>query len=151
MRPKKERIVSAPPKVLIFKPAGIPIVELEQVQLSIDEFEAIRLADLFGEDQESASKKMGISRPTFTRLIEKARKKVADAIINCKELIIEGGTIHFKNNIFRCVECGEVIKIKIDDDHPDKCPNCGSLMLKNMAEHFGHGRCCRKRFGKNFK
>ena len=84
MRPKKERIVHAPPKVLIFKPAGIPSLNLEKVELSIDEYEAIRLADLFGDEQETAAQKMGISRPTFTRLIESARKKVADAILIVK-------------------------------------------------------------------
>jgi predicted DNA-binding protein (UPF0251 family) len=149
MRPKKERIVNAPPKVLIFKPSGIPAINLEKVGLSIDEFEAIRLADLFGDDQETAAKKMGISRPTFTRLIESARKKVADALINCKELIIEGGNIHFKNNILRCLNCGHIIKISIFEEEPDKCPICGAENLKNMAEHLGHGRCCRKRFGAN--
>ncbi len=147
MRPKKERIVHAPPKVLVFKPAGIPAVNLEKVELTIDEFEAIRLADLFGDDQETAAKKMGISRPTFTRLIETARKKVADSIINCKELVIQGGNIHFKYNIFRCLNCGYTIKIAIADETPKKCSVCGSLNLKNMAEYLGHGRCCRKRFG----
>lgn len=147
MRPKKERIVNAPPKVLIFKPAGIPAINLERVELSIDEYEAIRLADLFGDEQERAAKKMGISRPTFTRLIESARRKVADAIINCKELVIEGGNIHFKNNIFRCLKCGHIIKVEIHRNAPAKCPSCGSINLKNMAEHFGHGKCCRKRFG----
>jgi predicted DNA-binding protein (UPF0251 family) len=147
MRPKKERIVHAPPKVLIFKPAGIPSLNLEKVELSIDEYEAIRLADLFGDEQETAAQKMGISRPTFTRLIESARKKVADAIINCKELIIKGGNIHFKYNIFRCMSCGYTVKLAINNDMPEKCPICGSKDLKNMAEHLGHGRCCRKRFG----
>jgi predicted DNA-binding protein (UPF0251 family) len=147
MRPKKERIVSAPPKVLVFKPAGIPAAALEKVQLTIDEFEAVRLADFYGYDQETSARKMGISRPTFTRLIETARKKIADAIINSKELVIEGGVIHFKNNIFRCKRCGETLKVDIMESTPEACPNCGSSDFKNMAEHLGHGGCCRRRFG----
>ena len=147
MRPKKERIVHAPPKVLRFKPAGIPMQLLETVKLSLDEYEAIRLADLFGEDQESAAKKMGISRPTFTRLIEQARKKVADAVINCKELLIEGGNVHFRYNVFKCTNCGYTIKVSISENVEKKCPICGSSELINMAEHLGHGKCCRKRFG----
>ncbi len=147
MRPKKERIIYAPPKILVFKPAGIQGNRLEKIQMSIDEFEAIRLSDLFGDDHETAAKKMGISRPTFSRLIEKARKKVADALINCKELIIEGGSIHFKNNLFRCNACGLTIKADISEETPDKCPECGNETFKNMAEHLGHGRCCKRRFG----
>ncbi len=91
---------------------------------------------------------MGISRPTFTRLIEQARKKIADAIINCKELIIEGGNIHFRKNLFRCDECGHIVEISINLSEITKCPECGSLKIKNMAQHFGHGRCCMHRFNK---
>ncbi len=150
MRPKKERKIDAPPKFWIFKPAGIPITLLKRIYLTIDEYEAIRLADYEGLDHESAAKKMEISRPTFTRLIESARKKVADAIINGKELIIEGGEIHFKNNILRCVDCGYSVEIPIYKQPIFICPSCGSERIINLAKRFGHGKCCRNRWRGGF-
>lgn len=79
------------PHVTYFKPAGIPVVDLEENILTIDEFEAVRLKDLEGLDQEECAKKMAISQPTFHRLITSARGKIADAIVNGKAIKIEGG------------------------------------------------------------
>jgi predicted DNA-binding protein (UPF0251 family) len=73
---------------------------LEQVTLSLDEVEALRLADLQGLYQEQAAKQMKISRPTFARIIEEARRKTAEALIHGKALRLEGGAVivkgHFK-------------------------------------------------------
>lgn len=93
VRPKRCRFVYAQPNVTYFKPRGIPMIELEEVVISIDEYEAIRLKDLENLDQESAAVKMGISQPTFYRLISSAHKKIADALINGKAMKIEGGHI----------------------------------------------------------
>lgn len=79
------------PHAVYFKPAGIKMRQLNEVVLSIEEFEAIRLKDFENLSQEESAKKMGISQPTFHRLILTARKKAADAIINGKALKIEGG------------------------------------------------------------
>ena len=76
-----------------FKPAGVPGRALEEVVLSLDEAESIRLADLEGLYQEAAAFRMGVSRQTFGRIVEAARRKVADAIINGKLLRIEGGEV----------------------------------------------------------
>ncbi|MCK4689029.1 MAG: DUF134 domain-containing protein, partial [Candidatus Marinimicrobia bacterium] len=62
-----------------FKPQGIRTIDLNETILTVDEFEAIRLKDYEGLDQESAAKKMNISQPTFHRLLLSARKKIADA------------------------------------------------------------------------
>ena len=75
------------------KPAGIPSRDLEEVLLGFDEAEALRLADLEGLYQEAAARRMGVSRPTFSRIVESARRKTADAILNGKALRIEGGEI----------------------------------------------------------
>ncbi len=91
-RPKKCRNVWCTPYITYFKPAGIRVIGLEEVVLTIDEFEAIRLKDLEGLDQEEAAKRMNISQPTFHRLVLSARKKVTDAIVNGKAIKIEGGT-----------------------------------------------------------
>ncbi len=65
------------------------MVHLEQVYLDLDEFEALRLADLEGLYHKEAAARMNVSRPTFSRIISRARQKVADAIINGKALVIE--------------------------------------------------------------
>lgn len=67
--------------------------ELEIVELRIDELEALRLRDLVGVPQEEAAVQMGVSQPTFHRLITKAHQKVADALINGHGLKIEGGNV----------------------------------------------------------
>jgi uncharacterized protein len=87
-RPKKTRCIGCSPNTSYFKPKGIPIFQLEEVLLSLDELEAIRLADYEGLYHEKAAEQMNISRPTFGRILDSARRKVADAIINGKALQI---------------------------------------------------------------
>lgn len=91
VRPKLYRRVRFNPDVTYFKPRGIPLRELEEVILNVDEFEAVRLKDLEGLEQEACAKKMNISQPTFHRLVLSARKKIAEAIVNGKAIKIEGG------------------------------------------------------------
>lgn len=88
-RKKIERKISADYSEVCFKPCGIRRVELERVYLLEDEMEAIRLSDYEGLYQQECAEKMGISRPTFSRLIESARKKIADAFVNTKALNIK--------------------------------------------------------------
>jgi predicted DNA-binding protein (UPF0251 family) len=82
--------------------------ELEEVVISLDEFEAIRLADLDGMYQEAAAEQMGVSRPTFSRIIEAAHQKVADALVHGKRLRIEGGTV--RTGAFRCCKAHDTDK-----------------------------------------
>lgn len=91
VRPRLCRRVRFNPDVTYFKPRGIPMVELEESILHVDEYEAVRLKDLDGLEQEECAKKMKISQPTFHRLVLSARKKIADAIVNGKAIKIEGG------------------------------------------------------------
>lgn len=90
-RPRICRRINYTPYTTYFKPAGIRIMELEESVLAMEEFEAIRLKDLENMEQDDASRKMGISQPTFHRLLISARKKIADAIVNGKAIRIEGG------------------------------------------------------------
>jgi len=85
------------PQANYYKPRGIPLSVLQHINLTFDELEAIRLADLEGMYQEKAAEKMNISRQTFGRIIESAHKKIADALVNGKALSIEGGTIELDN------------------------------------------------------
>lgn len=70
------------------------MVELDEVVMTLDEFEALRLADLDGRYQEDAARQMDVSRPTFSRIVESAHRKMADALVHGKALRIEGGPVH---------------------------------------------------------
>ena len=91
MRPKKTRWVKCAPGERCFKPLCKPLSRLKVVSLTIDEFEAVRLACLEGLKQADAAKKMKISRPTFSRIVKNAHIKIADALVNIKAIRIEGG------------------------------------------------------------
>ena len=88
-RPRKARRVCCKPSVYYFKPRGIPVYELDETLLSHDELESLRLADYLGYSQEQAAGEMQISRATFGRTIESARRKVSDGILNGKAIRIE--------------------------------------------------------------
>jgi uncharacterized protein len=141
-RPRKDRMVMRPPLWTAFKVAGKRSREGIPVAMSLDEFEAIRLADYEGLEHAEAAAVMAISRPTFTRLIESARKKTALLFIEGKEIRIEGGSVHFKGNIYRCLDCGKLTDADFEKEI-ENCPECGSERLTNIAESFGHGRCCK--------
>jgi predicted DNA-binding protein (UPF0251 family) len=87
------------PLITYYKPRGVPLAVLQRIALTVDELEAVRLADLEGMHQEQAAEKMNISRQTFGRIIESAHKKIADALVNGKALSIEGGPIELANGV----------------------------------------------------
>ena len=95
-RPCCLRHIDVNPCAVYFKPAGVPVRMLEEVILTLDELESLRLADFDGLYQEQAAEKMHISRPTFSRVVEQARRKVADALIHGKALRLEGGAVVMK-------------------------------------------------------
>ena len=90
-RPKKCRCIACSPGAVYFKPRGVPLTALGEVSLEPDEFEAINLADRQGLYHEEAAKLMGVSRPTFGRILTTARRKIADAIVHGKALRIMTG------------------------------------------------------------
>ncbi|MBK9472513.1 MAG: DUF134 domain-containing protein [bacterium] len=92
-RPPCCRRIAGKPLVAVFKPAGIPTRDLEQITMTLDEFEALRLADLEGLYQADAAVSMGVSRATFGRILESARRKTADALTHGRALLIEGGPV----------------------------------------------------------
>ena len=91
MRPKKIRWIKCEPGERCFRPQCKPLSKLGGVYLTLDEFEAVRLADLEELKQEEAAKRMKISRPTFSRIISSAHRKIGDALVNIKAIRIEGG------------------------------------------------------------
>jgi predicted DNA-binding protein (UPF0251 family) len=124
-RPFKCRHIGCEPGTTYFKPRGIPLVGLQEVVLTVDEFEAIRLADLEGLYQEEAAKKMKISRQTFGNIINSAHGKIADAIINGKAIKIEGG-VYTKAGMrmFICEDCTHEWELGCGTGRPQECPEC---------------------------
>ncbi|MGB9836997.1 MAG: DUF134 domain-containing protein [Candidatus Saccharicenans sp.] len=94
-RPFCPRRIGWKPGISRFFPEGGQFDSAEIITLKLDELEAIRLADLDGLYQEEAAEKMGVSRPTFARILESARRKVAEALVKGKGLVIEGGAVQF--------------------------------------------------------
>ncbi len=92
-RPCRCRRIRCSPDTNYFKPRGIPLDSLEEVNLALDELEAVRLADFEGLYQEDAAEKMDISRQTFGNIINSAHRKIADVLLNAKALKIEGGKV----------------------------------------------------------
>lgn len=95
MRPKKTRWVRCKPGDRCFRPECRPKGRLEGVQLSLDEFEAVRLADLKGWEQAEIARQMQVHRSTVSRILSSARLKIADALTNLKGIKIEGGCCEF--------------------------------------------------------
>jgi predicted DNA-binding protein (UPF0251 family) len=126
VRPRKDRLVAFNPDVCYFKPRGIPMIRLEEVRLTVDEREAMRLADLLNMSHEAAGQTMGVSRATFGRIIQNARRTVADALINGKAIHVEGG--HFKlvgkERVFVCEGCDHRWSEALGTGRPEKCPQC---------------------------
>ncbi|EHQ51227.1 MULTISPECIES: DUF134 domain-containing protein [Ectothiorhodospira] len=88
-RPRGPRRITCRPDCTYFKPAGIPLRDLEEVVLALEEVEALRLADLEGRYQADAADSMGVSRSTFSRMLDSARKKVSEALLQGKAIRIE--------------------------------------------------------------
>jgi predicted DNA-binding protein (UPF0251 family) len=140
-RPQRCRMVAGPPGCRLFKPAGIPATGREDVVLTEDELEAIRLADLEGLYQELAAERMDVSRATFGRIVASARKKVAEALVEGKALRIEGGAIEMAQmRSFTCYQCQHAWQIPYGTGRPQACPQCGSRNFHRAAEERGQGR-----------
>jgi predicted DNA-binding protein (UPF0251 family) len=124
-RPQKSRHVKTIPGVTYFKPRGIPMSLLEEVTLTIDECEALRLADLDAHSQEEAAAKMKISRATFGRVIEKARKTVVDGLVNGKAIRIEGGNYRTSKIFgYKCKNCKRNCPFQVVGNQAKNCPYC---------------------------
>ena len=125
-RPPIERAVAGVPHVTLFKPAGVPARDLEQLPLAVDELEAIRLVDLEGLSHEQAASVMGVSRQTVGRVLERARAKVAEALVGGKAILIGGGQYRVEPRQLCCSACGAVWAADPDAASPIACPSCSS-------------------------
>ena len=124
-RPKCCRRIGAIPGKTCFQPEGATPSSFEEVLLTLDEYEAIRLADLEGLYQEQAASRMSISRQTFGRIIEAAHRKVADVLVNGKVLKIEGGPVSIKaEEPVRCPRCRRAFSLPCGKRNETSCPHC---------------------------
>jgi predicted DNA-binding protein (UPF0251 family) len=161
-RPLCPRRVGATPPRTYFKPRGVPVSQLEETVLSVDELEALRLADLEGLYQEDAASRMNVSRATFGRIVEAARGKVAQALVQGRALRIEGGVVETTSvRSFACGACGHRWQAPFGTGRPEGCPGCGCGDFQRTdggrrgrtrrrsapAGQDGHGRTRRERGG----
>ena len=149
-RPQKIRRVAYLPEVTFFKPAGVPMRLLEQVALTVEEVEALRLKELEGLEQEQGAEKMNVSRPTFQRVLASARRKIADALLNGKAIRIEGGNYTMAPMRYRCANRHEW-QIPFEQgviQAPDTCPVCNTANVAPLQPvtwgGVGKGRCFRR-------
>ena len=134
-RPVKLRYVAQLPTAGSFRPVGIPVSSLQEVHLSLEEAESIRLKDLEGLEQEECAERMRISRPTFHRILESAHRKVADALNNGKAIQIEGGNFGLPQSRFKCNDDGHEWNVPFETlarRLPLSCPACSSVNIQPM-------------------
>jgi len=141
-KPKKNRFVQQPPAVTYYKPQGIPLFQLEQVVLDVDEFEAIRLVDYEGLHLEDAARKLNVSRATCARIIDSAHHKIGTALTHGHAIRIEGGSFVLGKNGYHCRDCGSRWEIEIGerttaDAAAVACPRCRSDRVQDLGKEVG--------------
>lgn len=119
---------------------------LEEIQLLVEEAEAIRLKDMEKLEQEQCAERMNISRSTFSRLLDSARQKIADALLNGKAIRIEGGNFEMAMRRFRCLQ-GHEWEVPFEtmiSAPPENCPECETPSIMPLfpagIHGGGHGR-----------
>lgn len=149
------RQVSFIPLVTYFKPASVPLAQSQEIRLAVEELEAIRLKDFEKLEQEACAQRMNLSRTTFARVLNSARQKTADALLNGKAIRIEGGNFEMALSHFRCTNGHEwdvPFQIMINAP-PQFCPVCNTpsiMPLRPPGPGWDRGRGGRRRGGRNW-
>jgi predicted DNA-binding protein (UPF0251 family) len=104
-----------------FKPFGLPLCKIESVKLTFEEYESMKLINYEMLSQDQAAEQMNVSRPTFTRIYNKALKTITKAFVEGKAIEIEGGDYELENEWFRCKKCYKLIE---GLENHVKCENC---------------------------
>lgn len=128
-RPEKNRKICTPPLMKGFKPFGIPSCKIEKINLSFEEYESIKLINYEMLSQKEASERMNVSRPTITRIYNKALKTIAKAFIEGKAIEIEGGNYEFEKDWYRCKKCHKLIE---GIENHIKCEGCPIYNTKEL-------------------
>lgn len=127
-RPPCQRLVAGRPRALVFKPRGVPMHDLAEVRLDPDGWEALRLCDHEGLDQTQVAARMGVSRPTVSRILARARTAVARALVEGCSLII----CLPEDAAQECADCRR--SWPGGPDTPARCPACGSCQLSLVVQ-----------------
>jgi len=116
------------PQVTYFKPSGIRLTQPKEINLAVEEAEAIRLKDLEGLEQEECAQRMNVSRTTFARVLNSGRQKIADALLNGKAIRIGGGNFEMAARRFMCVNGHEWdVPFEVMIKTPTQsCPTCNT-------------------------
>jgi predicted DNA-binding protein (UPF0251 family) len=132
-RPFRLRKISNPPVISGFKPYGFEknAIKPGSVFLHLEEYEALRLCDYEMLNHHQAAILMAISRPTLTRIYSKARIKIAEALVQGKQIIIQGGKIYFDSEWYSCRSCGCYFNNPEKQDKIKECPLCRSSDFLN--------------------
>jgi len=144
-RTKNLRILHELPVVKGFRPLWMRANHRQAVTLHLEEYEALRLIDYEGQIHEQVAQTMNVSRPTVTRIYESARKKLAQALVEGRSLVIEGGEISLSGIHYLCEDCQHKFILESPASDRPHCPRCGSQRLLSLSECFIRGcRRCRR-------
>ena len=133
-RPKKKRKVNNPPKMHGFKPFGIAFCDTEHVVMQYEEYEAVKLIIYDALPQDVSADQMEVSRPTITRIYNSALKKIAQAFVEGKSILIEGGDFEFEKDWYKCKRCFKLIKGIENHSKCGDCPTYNNDELVNLNE-----------------
>ncbi len=136
---KRYRKLINPPTIKGFTPFGrdIGANSSQAVIMFYEEYESIKLCDYEKLTHEQSSVLMNVSRPTFTRIYSSARQKIALALTEGRQLLIEGGKIYFDSDWFGCNNCNSTFSNPNKEETPSSCPLCGSTNIEksNYADN----------------
>ncbi|WP_053955889.1 DUF134 domain-containing protein [Inediibacterium massiliense] len=144
-RPTKPRKIAFMPESRYFIPVGKGKCNLEEIQLKLEELEAMRLKDIEKLSQEECAEKMHISRQTFQLIIDEARKKVAEALTEGKAILIEGGNYTLNICKYECKSCGHIF-CEAYEKEIHVCPVCNEKEVSCLEQ----GKFCRRRCEKGW-
>ncbi len=142
-RPKRTRRVNNSPHFKGFMPSGAAKGK-RPVVLFIEEYEAIRLCDYELHGQVEAASLMNVSRPTFSRIYESARRKVAEAFVKGEPIVFEGGKVYFDSEWYACNNCGSYFNHTGQEQNDMICTLCGSNNIVQFQNNKQGGHCYRK-------
>lgn len=133
-RPKRIRRVTNPPQFRGFKPMGLSS-NGHPVIMNYEEYESIRLNDFELLGQAEAAEIMGVSRPTYSRIYESARRKVAQAFVNGQPIIFEGGKVYFDSDWYKCNDCGCYFNHIEKEKELTVCALCSSSDISTLKKN----------------
>lgn len=132
-RPVRIRKMTNPPRFKGYQPVGL-LEESIPVVINYEEYEAIRLSDFEFYNQVDSARAMGVSRPTFTRIYESARRKVAQAFVSGKPIVFEGGKVYFDSDWYSCNTCGCWFNHPAKEEEVACCALCGSKSFEQQKD-----------------